>query len=78
MVHAGYDPTQLKEGYVIFRKYGDRYFLTEYAPASGSVHASVFESNAERHAARDFAANHLTPSRVQLALLSNSNGAQSK
>ncbi|HMG86672.1 MAG TPA: hypothetical protein VK574_13155 [Terracidiphilus sp.] len=79
MIQAGYDPTQNKAGYVVFRKYGDRYFLTEYAPASGSLHASVSESAAERRAARDFAANHLAPSRVQLALMSNSNGAaQSK
>ncbi len=79
MIQAGYDPTQNKSGYVVFRKYGDRYFLTEFAPASGSLHASVSESNAERRAARDYAASHLTPGRVQLALLSNSSGAaQSK
>jgi hypothetical protein len=64
---------------VVFRKYGDRYFLTEYAPSTGSIHASVFESAAERRAARDFAANHATPSRVQLAVLSTARGqAQSK
>jgi hypothetical protein len=74
MIQAGYDPTQHKAGYVVFRSYGDRYFLTEYAPASGSLHASVSESAAERRAARDFAANHLTPSRVQLALVSNDSG----
>ena len=79
MIQAGYDPTQNKAGYVVFRKYGDRYFLAEYSPASGSLHASVSESAAERRAARDFDANHLTPSRVQLALLSNSSdGTQSK
>jgi hypothetical protein len=79
LVQAGYDPTQNKAGYVVFRKYGDRYFLTEYSPATGSLHASVSESNAERRAARDFDASHLTPSRVQLALMSNSgNEAQSK
>lgn len=79
MIQAGYDPTQHKAGYVVFRKYGDRYFLTEYAPSRGSIHASVFESAAERRAARDFAANHGTPSRVQLAALSNASGqAQAK
>jgi hypothetical protein len=74
MIQAGYDPTQNKAGYVVFRKYGDRYFLTEYCPATGSLHASVFESGAERRAARNFAASHLPPSRVQLALMSNSSG----
>jgi hypothetical protein len=79
MIETGYDPTQHKSEYVVFRKYGDHYFLTEYAPASGSIHASVFESGAERRAARDYAANRLTPSRVQLALLSDEGGkAQSK
>jgi len=79
MIQAGYDPTQNTSGYVVFRKYGDRYFLTEYAPSSGSIHASVFESAAERRAARDFAANHGSPSRVQLAVFSNASGqAQSK
>jgi hypothetical protein len=79
MIQAGYDPTQHKSGYVVFRTYGDRYFLTEYAPGSGSLHASVSESAAERRAARDFAANHLTPGSVQLALMSNpSGGAPSK
>ncbi len=79
MIETGYDPTQHKSGYVTFRKYGDQYFLTEYVPTSGFLHSSVFESGAERRAARDFAANHLTPSRVQLALMSNSSGAaQSK
>ena len=79
MIQAGYDPTQNKAGYVVFRKYGDRYFLTEYAPASGSLHASVSESAVERRAARDFAANRLTPGSVQLALMSSPSGpAQSK
>jgi len=79
MIQAGYDPTQNKAGYVVFRKYGDRNFLTEYAPASGSLHASVSESAAERRAARDFAANRLTPGSVQLALMSSPSGpAQSK
>jgi hypothetical protein len=79
MIQAGYDPTQNKSGYVVFRKYGDRYFLAEYGPASGSLHASVSESSAERRAARDFAANHLSPRQVQLALMSNvGSQAQSK
>jgi hypothetical protein len=78
MIQTGYDPTQHKAGYVVFRKYGESYFLTEYAPTTGWIHASVFESGAERRAARDFAANHLTPTRAELALTTSSNaGVQS-
>jgi hypothetical protein len=71
MIETGYDPTQHKSGYVAFRKYGDQYFLTEYVPTSGAIRASVFASGAERRAARDFAANHVAPSRVELALMTN-------
>lgn len=79
MIHTGYDPTQLKVGSVIFRKYGERYFLTEYRPVSGSIDVTVFESEPEHRAARDFAENHLAATHVQLALLSNeSSQAQAK
>jgi hypothetical protein len=71
MIQAGYDPTQHKNGYVTFRKYGNRYFLTEFSPANASIVASVFESHAERSVARDFADSHLAPSHVHLALMSN-------
>jgi len=70
LIQAGYDPTQLNAGSVIFRKYGERYFLTEYRPASGSIDVTVFESEPEHRAARDFAANHLAPTHVQLAIMS--------
>ena len=79
MIESGYDPAPHNAGSVTFRKYGDRYFLAEFNPAWGSIHATVFESRAERRAARDYAANHLTPSLVQLALLSvDSNTSRSK
>jgi len=71
MIQAGYDPTQHKNGYVTFRKYGSRYFLTEFSPANASIIASVFESYAERSIAHDFADSHLAPSHVHLALMSN-------
>ena len=71
MIQTGYDPTQRKSGYVAFRKYGERYFLTEFVPAAGSIHASIFESSAERHAAHEFAAVHQAPIRVQLEMMSN-------
>jgi hypothetical protein len=71
MIQAGYDPTAHNQGCVTFRKYGNRYFLTEFSPANASIHASVFESSGERRAARDFRASHLVPSKVQIALLPN-------
>ena len=75
MIESGYDPTQHKAGSVTFHKYGANYFLAEFSPAWGSIHATVFESRAERRAARDYAANHLTPSLVQLALLRDDGSA---
>ena len=79
LIQTGYDPTKIKAGYVEFRKYGDRHFFAGYAPANGSIRVSVLESKAERRVARDFAANHLTPSTLQLALLSDGSGnAQSR
>jgi hypothetical protein len=79
LIQAGFDPTRNKSGYVAFHKYGEQYFFAEYAPANGSIRASVLESKAERRAARDYAANHHSPSTVQLALLSNDSGnTQSK
>jgi hypothetical protein len=80
LMQAGHDPTaQQSASYVVFRKYGDRYFLTEFSPANWHIHATISESAAERRAARDFAASHMVPSRVQLADLSNASGqAQSR
>ncbi|HMG85756.1 MAG TPA: hypothetical protein VK574_08430 [Terracidiphilus sp.] len=71
MIQAGYDPTAHNQGCVTFRKYGDRYFLTEFSPANASIHASVFESSSEQRVARDFRASHVVPSKVQIALLPN-------
>ena len=79
LIETGNDPARHKSGYLAFRKYGDQYFLTEYVPPSGYIHASVFESGVLRRAAREFAANHVASSRVQLAVLSNAGDrAQSK
>src|ERR1700761_7154743 len=30
LIETGYDPTERKSGYVVFRKYGSIYFLTEF------------------------------------------------
>lgn len=57
-------------GSVIFRKYGDRYFLEEYRPAGSNTVIKVYESQAERRATREFASLHSQPTLVELALLS--------
>ena len=78
MIQTGYDPTQHKSGYVVFRKYGDRYFLTEYAPPA-ALFTHPFSSLSRTARGARLAANPPPPSRVQLALMSNySGGVQSK
>ena len=58
-------------GYLVFRKYGNRYFLAEYHPANSQASARIGKSRAERRAARDYAANKSDEGRVRLALLEN-------
>jgi hypothetical protein len=78
MIQAGYDPTSHTQGCVTFRKYGSRYFLTEFSPANASIHASVFESGSERRVSRDFTASHLAPIKVEIALLHYGDNAMSR
>jgi hypothetical protein len=56
-------------GYVMFRKYGDRYFLDEYRPANSGVTATVYESKTERIVARHYEASKADSGLVRLALL---------
>ena len=67
------------QGSVVFRKYGNRYFLAEYRPANSPISARIVKSKLERRAARDFAANKEDQGRVRLALLENgSTGSSSR
>jgi hypothetical protein len=57
---------------VIFHKYGDRYFLAEVLLADRGNRITVLESNAEKHAEREYREqikNGLTPTQVALVLL---------
>jgi hypothetical protein len=68
LVVIGDGPRDTKSGYVIFRKYGNRYFLAEYHPANSASTMEVPASKKERSVARDYAANQPEPGRVKLAL----------
>lgn len=61
-------PKNGKPGYLVFRKYGNRYFLAEYHPAYSMDSVDFPESSKERRIAKDFALNRTEPGRVQLAL----------
>lgn len=61
---TGSDPTVIK---VEFRKYGDRYFLTEVLSAYNEI--DVLESQAERRAARGLAMHGAQPETVALLLV---------
>ena len=56
-----------RPGYVVFRKYGDSYFLAEDHTFDGNT-IRFSKSKKERIVARDFAANQSEPGRVQLTL----------
>ena len=67
LISADYDRTANASGYVVFRKYGNRYFLSEYHPAGTGTTFAVPPSKVERSLAHDYARN-AGPARVQLAL----------
>lgn len=70
MIQADTDARGSGDGYVVFRKYGNRYFLAEYHPADSLTSAVVIKSKTERSVAHDYAAfNQTDTGRVRLALL---------
>jgi len=68
LINIGDAPRNTAQGYVIFRKYGDRYFLAEYHSANSTETMQVPRSKMERNLARDYAANRPQPERVQVGL----------
>lgn len=64
-----YARQSVKASHVVFEKYGDRFFLTEVWTASRSTYLTVYESEAEKHAAREMASRGTSPARVEEALL---------
>ena len=71
IIQSDTEPGRSSDGYLIFRKYGNRYFLAEYHPANSQTSASVMQSKKERSVARDYASNKADQGRVRLALLQN-------
>lgn len=67
--HPEYARQSVKASHVVFEKYGDRFFLTEVWTASRSTYLTVYESEAEKHAARAMASRGTSPGRVEEALL---------
>ena len=66
------------QGYLTFRRYGNRYFLAEYHPANSFTSATIVRSTTERSIAHDFASNQAADQgRVRLALLENGAGLSS-
>lgn len=54
LVQTGWTPRGLTDSQVLFRKYGDRYFLAEVLIADGPD-LTVIQSKAEKRAARELA-----------------------
>jgi hypothetical protein len=69
MVQNSYDPTPAKTSVVVFKKYGDRYFLQEVRMAGAANHIDVIQSQAERRATRELASRGTEATQVALALL---------
>ncbi|MFZ0274943.1 MAG: hypothetical protein WB524_05960 [Acidobacteriaceae bacterium] len=69
MAQLSFEPSAAKSSVVTFKKYGDRYFLEEVSIAGSDAHVSVYESQAEKHAARELAMRGQEATQVALALL---------
>jgi len=59
-----------RPGYVVFRKYGDNYFLAEDHTIDG-VTIRFSKSENERSVSREYAHSQMNPGRVRLALLND-------
>jgi hypothetical protein len=69
MAQTSYDPTPAKTSVVVFRKYGDRYFLEGVSIAGAATHIDVLQSREEKRAARELASRGENATQVALALL---------
>ncbi|HEX4039354.1 MAG TPA: hypothetical protein VHX37_14950 [Acidobacteriaceae bacterium] len=58
-------------GYLLFRKYGDRYFLAEYHPGDTATWLNTSVSRTERNLEHELATRQSDSGRVRLALLGN-------
>lgn len=69
IVQLAIERTRPATSEVIFKRYGNRYFLQEVVIAGGGQHVTVNESDAERRVDREFAMRGSGPTPVALALL---------
>lgn len=68
MIKTEYDPTPAKSSFVLFKKYGDRYFLQEIHIANATGHLDVYESDTEKRATREYASRGSQPTELAVAL----------
>ena len=71
MVTKGRESRGPANGYLVFHKYGNQYFLEQYHAAFNSTMATLPVSDTERSTAREFAANQANQPPTRLALLEN-------
>ena len=64
---SSYNPTATEALRVVFKKYGDRYFLEEVRGAMNEL--TVNETSDEKRAAREFATRGMRPETLALALV---------
>lgn len=68
LTERGYTPTGHGTSQATFRRYGNRYFLTEISTAE-NLHIYVAESGAEKRATRELATRGQIGTQVAIALL---------
>jgi hypothetical protein len=69
VINAGDGPRNTAPAFVVFRKYGSRYFLAGYHPSNSASTMEMPASKQERIVAGDYAAYLPEHGRVQLALI---------
>jgi hypothetical protein len=69
MVRADWSMTPARTSVVIFKKYGDRYFLEQVREAGAVTHIDVLQSQAEKRATRELASRGTEATQIALALL---------
>lgn len=67
LAQSSYNPTTTETLRVVFKRYGDRYFLEEVRGARNEL--TVNETSAEKRAAREFATHGMRPETLALALV---------
>jgi hypothetical protein len=69
IVQTEYDSQPRTAGKLVFKKYGDRYFLSEVWEVNTTTHLKLFETKQEKHAAKELISQSTNSSRVELALV---------